>query len=659
MHKEAVMRDSTYLLVSTVLFVCALQTGIAAEAEESKAPPPEKEVPVVFSGRMLVAVKPAMARQIERSAPSRAGGDDWQFTRIAPLPTARGAKPPTREWIVASPPASSRSKPPKGNVWDLAHRMVDGEGDGAYRGMLGALSRAAGSQTKPDAIEPDLSYRQERWPPKLLARYGKKRYKSKTSGRNLTVGDDYSVHWPEGEKFAWHLTDAYSQLDSARDYVLQSAAVDDPTRRVKVGMIDTGYCDDHVLNPERLDKAASRDFSKDPLNPTVGAVDPFNFGPLNLPGHGCRVMSVVAGSRGSLQSEGFEDYIGGAPFADVIFCRISDSVVHFFPSAMAMAIKYATANGCDVVNISHGGLPSSLLADAVNEAYENGTAIFAAAGDFFETPIFGLSSPQQTVYPAAFNRVVSVTGATAKRTTYGRAPSKFSLLKFKDWSDWMLRGSFGPPAMMHEAIAGYAPNVAWALSVPDNHPNLLTLDGKGTSAATPQVTAAAALWLQRHRDDPYLAANWRSWQKVEAVYTALFDSAQKRTPEGSKSYKYFGNGLLKARDALAIPVMRDPEKRPPARVGYHWMRLLAGFLPGFRSGEEGAGEAHNSMIHTEIAQLVHGSIEAQNLVESAGLYGESDEAPPWAVKRLVSILKKEQRCSDYLKSTLRQVEKKL
>jgi len=651
------MRSLKHLLVATALFASALQADIATnEVMPTKTAPP-KEVPVVFSGRMLVAVKPAQARQIERSAPSRSGGDDWQFTRIAPLPTARGAKPPTREWIVASPPASSRSKPPKGNAWDLAHKMVDGQGDGAYRGMLGALSRAAGGETKPAAIEPDLSYKQERWPPKLLARYGRKRYKSKTSGRNLTVGDDYSVHWPEGKNFAWHLTDAYSQLNSARDYVLKHASLDDPAKRVKVAMIDTGYCDNHVLNPDRLDKQASRDFSEDPLNPKVGAVDPFNFGPLNLPGHGCRVMSVLAGSRGALQSEGFEDYIGGAPFADVIFCRVSDSVVHFFPSSMAMAIKYATANDCDILNISHGGLPSTLLADVINEAYENGTAIIAAAGDFFETPILRISSPQQTVYPAAFSRVVSVTGATAKRTTYGRAPSKFSLLKFKDWSDWMLRGSYGPPALMHEAIAAYAPNVAWALSVPEDCPNLLTLDGKGTSASTPQVSAAAALWLQLHRDDPYLAAHWRSWQKVEAVYTALFDSAQKRTPEGSDSYKYFGNGLLRARDALAIPVMRNPEKRPPARVGYHWIGLLASLLPGIRSGDDGG--AHYSMVHTEISQLVHGSTEAQALVESASLYHDPDEVPARAIKRLVRILKEEQHCSDYLKNTLRDVEKKL
>ena len=166
------------------------------------------------------------------------------------------------------------------------------------------------------------------------------------------------------------------------------------------------------------------------------------------------------------------------------------------------------------------------------------------------------------------------------------------------------------------------------------------------------MTAAAALWLQHHRDDPYLASHWRSWQKVEALYWALFDSAQKQTPEGTSTFKYFGNGLLKARDALDIPVMRDPVKRPPAKVGYHWLSILGGFLPGIRSGH---GSAHDAMIQTEIAQLVHGSIEAQRRGESARLYDNPEDAPPWATKRLASILLKEKHCSDFLHKILREM----
>lgn len=611
--------------ISAAVLALALYAGAEGEAA------PSPDVPVVFSGRMLIAVKPAQARQVERSAPSRAGGDQWRFDRVAARPSTRGGAPPAREWLVATPPATHRASKPKGSPWDMAHRMVDGEG--AYRGMIGALSRAAGTSAKPQAVEPDMFYAQDRWPRKLIKRFNRKRYRSKTQGRELTVADKNSVHWPEGGEFAWHLADQYSQLGSAREYVRQHATPGDPGRRVKIGMIDTGYSENHVLNPDRLDKEASRDFSDDPLNPTVGAVDPFNKGKLNMPGHGCGVMSIVAGSHGKLRDAEFEDYIGGAPAADVVFCRVADSVIHFFPSRMALAIKYATSIECDVLNISHGGMPSGLLVDAVNEAYENGTAIIAAAGDFFETPLFGLSSPQQVVYPAAFSRVIAVTGATARGTSYGRAPSKFSLLTFRDWKEWMLRGSFGPLELMHEAIGGYAPNIPWARYTAKGEPNLLDLNGMGTSAATPQVTAAAALWLQLNRDDPYLSAHWRSWEKVEAVYWALFDSAQKHTPEGSSTYLYYGNGLLKARDALDIPVLHDPVKRPPAKCGLHWVRLLAGFLPGIRAAPGEETDSHNTMVRTEIAQLVHGSIPAQELVARAGLSGRTKDVPPWASSR--------------------------
>ncbi len=115
------MQHLTHPFTSTVLIALILTANVVQGKEAAK------DVPVVFTGRMLVAVKPAQAKQIERSGASRAGADDWKFERIAALPTARGKKPPTREWIVASPPAASRGKPPKGNPWDLAHGMVDGK----------------------------------------------------------------------------------------------------------------------------------------------------------------------------------------------------------------------------------------------------------------------------------------------------------------------------------------------------------------------------------------------------------------------------------------------------------------------------------------------------------------------------------------------------
>lgn len=55
----------------------------------------------------------------------------------------------------------------------------------------------------------------------------------------------------------------------------------------------------------------------------------------------------------------------------------------------------------------------------------------------------------------------------------------------------------------------------------------MDFDGQGTSASTPQVAAAAALWLQFYREDETLKKAWRTWRKAEAAYQALLTSAKK------------------------------------------------------------------------------------------------------------------------------------
>ncbi len=57
---------------------------------------------------------------------------------------------------------------------------------------------------------------------------------------------------------------------------------------------------------------------------------------------------------------------------------------------------------------------------------------------------------------------------------------------------------------MKKAIAGYTPNVPWMRY--DDTPNGWDLDGGGTSAATPQIAAACALWLAKYGDQ--FPAGW-------------------------------------------------------------------------------------------------------------------------------------------------------
>src|SRR5208337_441589 len=133
--------------------------------------------------------------------------------------------------------------------------------------------------------------------------------------------------------------------------------------------------------------------------------------PGSNPGHGTATLALLAGRPIAIPDVGFDDFLGGAPFAEVIPIRIADSVIHFYTSTLAKGIEYAIDAGCQVVSLSMGGLPARSWAAAVNRAYESGVAIFAAAGNRF-----GPSPPRSTVYPARFNRVVAVCGVTADGT---------------------------------------------------------------------------------------------------------------------------------------------------------------------------------------------------------------------------------------------------
>jgi hypothetical protein len=154
-----------------------------------------------------------------------------------------------------------------------------------------------------------------------------------------------------------------------------------------------------------------------------------------------------------------------------------------------------------------------------------------------------------------------------------------------------MQGNFGPEAKMETAIAAYTPNVPWAeMGCRD----VVSMNGGGTSSATPQAAAAAALWYQ-HRPSP---ANVERWRRAEAVRHALFTSADKTAPD---SRKFFGQGLLRARDALDVPFDAALPKARKDNVWFPLFNLLTGFddLP----------VARQRMLEVEAAQLAASSPE--------------------------------------------------
>jgi subtilisin family serine protease len=172
--------------------------------------------------------------------------------------------------------------------------------------------------------------------------------------------------------------------------------------RTRIAHIDTGYDRNHAARPERV--ILEHSFVEDDLDPTrAEARAMINLLPKNLD-HGTGTIGVLAGGRVSFLNN---DYLGGAPQADIVTLRIADSVIMFRVSAFAQALQFAVDNNCDVVSISRVDCPSRAWSGAVNRAYQAGICICAAAG----SNIRGL--PDSCGLSARYHRAIAVYGVMA------------------------------------------------------------------------------------------------------------------------------------------------------------------------------------------------------------------------------------------------------
>jgi subtilisin family serine protease len=627
---------------------------------------PARAMTTEFSDYILVAVEGPRDELVETTERSTTRSLlRSPASRIIPLfdteprhaATRREAGPTaTRRWVAIAPSSTVRAAPrtasAAGTGWDVAHDIVDGKPPPGY-GELGRTLRSAG-RVRIAEIEPDVRYVDtdtERVFAEAARAVG--RAAEPRSAKDVVVDGDASGHWPGERRFGWHLEDGFSQLRAARDEV--GGIEGDRTDRVTIAHLDTGYGKGQA-RPPHLDEAESYDFTVLDADgrPSRGGFDRCDGGLIDNCGHGTGTLSILAGDKTVLSKPGypaFDDYIGAAPQARVVEYRISESVVHLWPRTMATAIEYASRHDVDVVSMSMGGAPLALLRDAVNDAYMRGTALFTAAGNYFTLPVLGIRSPVGTVYPAAFDRVVAVTGVTGKGTSYTDGPSLWSLLVRGDCSNWMMRGNSGPRFAMNEAIAAYTPNVEWMVFDATGPGNHIRLNGAGTSAATPQAAGAAALWLQRHRGE--LTADWRTWRKTEAVYRAILDSAGTAGQSPEYVERYFGAGVLRAHDALARGVPNDLRKRPEATIRFLDFVLVLMQPPTLRDAEADDRRAlHAQMLAVEVAQLVYGSRELQEIVGDRT--PEALATDREARTRLAGALKRDPNASTYLRGNLRE-----
>jgi len=460
--------------------------------------------------RTAILIRTRNAAGLATTGAKTAAGLAFDVRPLHPFPIAAGLAAAAMEnWVIATPSAENADRSP----WEWAHALA-----------------APG-----EFAEPDLN---QGWnyAPSVSAALG--------GSSGAGVEDPPDDDWPHPPRFAWHLT--ASQLDAARRRA--------PTGKVRIAHLDTGFDPTHITCPRGLIPELGFNFVDE--NHPEDARDPANDG--GNAGHGTGTIGILAGNTVSRPASSpggrFHGDLGGAPNAEVIPVRIANSVIHFKTSSMAQGLAYAIAprgdpaHRCDVVTISMGGVPSQAWADAVNAAYENGIVIVAAAGNRL-----GKSPPYSMVWPARFRRVIAACGANSNGRPYYRP------LFLRE-----VQGCFGPQRAMRCAMAAYTPNVPWAEA---GSRHVIDLNGAGTSSATPQIAAAAALWLQMHGQGIP-----NTWRRVESVRHALFTSAL-RLPGGET---YFGNGILRADAALSIPAPRDLQPTQRDSVVLPLFKVLVG-----------------------------------------------------------------------------------
>jgi subtilisin family serine protease len=469
------------------------------------------------------------------------------------------------EWHLAETPGV----PDSPNAWDVAHALRS----------AGGLA-AAGA---PMLVEPDFV---QEWPyenPAVRKRHGS----LATSGSACIFNDQVSDLPHIDHDFAWHLDDERTELRRARSLSQFGGT------RIRIGHLDTGYDPNHQSFPEHFPNQVRTDLQHNFVGDQseTDAHDPGRRGILKNPGHGTGTLSILAGDRFELSTGGytFDDLLGGAPDAEIVPIRIGTSVVQLFTSAVAKGINYAAQLCADettrihVISMSMGGVASAAWADAINMAYEAGIVFVAAAGNNFSAGVFGVPA-QSIVYPARFRRVISACGVMANRRPYFGLPMG------------TMQGNWGPKSKMATAIAAYTPNIAWAEL---DCAGIVDMDGSGTSSSTPQVAAAAALYLQKHAPTLLNVAKYpEAWMRVEAVRQALFVAADKSADGGST--EKLGNGLLRVATALGLQPAPSGalHKTPRDSAMFPLLRVLTGLGAG-------ASVSGDAMLALEATQLAH------------------------------------------------------
>ena len=235
---------------------------------------------------------------------------------------------------------------------------------------------------------------------------------------------------------------------------------------VNVAVLDTGVFGDHTDLKKRISQC--KDFTAAKLPVVDGKCEDRN-------GHGTHVAGIIAADGGD---DGKGIY-GVAPESNIYAYKVCGNNGSCWSDDIAVAIKTATDEGANLINLSLGGdTESSLIKNAVSYAVSKNVLVVAAAGN---------DGPDEASidYPGANADVVAV----------GAFDVNF------DVAEWSSRGINSTTALnvIEEGDMEFAaPGVIVESTWKDGGYVILS----GTSMATPHITGLAAKLWQKDAEDP-------------------------------------------------------------------------------------------------------------------------------------------------------------
>jgi len=495
------------------------------------------------------------------------------------------------------------STPDEVNPWDACHAAV-------ARG----LGFAGGGEVA--FAEPDLEHAWA-WMPPGAGAFAAKQEKCE----DKPLEQDLRPFEGVADNDLWFLDAAHSGLAAARDRVVVPAARAD---RVRIAHFDTGFDPNHASLPSGLRADLGWDFVDDDGT----SVDERGGLILKNFGHGAGTLALLAGK--AVNFDGRQETIGGAANLEVGPFRIANSVVLFRTSAVAAAFDRVYGlwddpeTRCHVVSMSMGGLASAAWAEAANRLYERGIFVVTAAGNNVND-----LPTRFIVYPARFRRVLAACGVMAGGSPYTNLPGA------------VMQGCYGPKKKMLTAMSAWTPNVPWAKFGCGAKFNR---NGGGTSCATPQIAAAAALWMQKHAKALKDIGAEDGWKRVELCRAALMKSAG----DPGQFRDKLGAGSLRAAAALDLAPKKlgDVLEQKEDNAAFALIRGLAGL------GVAAEPDARTRMLELEALQLSQQSREIEAELEAADIDPDDPAALGAAGERVLEAIAADARASNRLRATI-------